>query len=1038
MHIIESPSKSSVPARRHPSQSGLADLWQAQVHLQPGAIAIHWGVKRVTYDALDRRANQLANALRKRGVGEETPVAVAMRRGIEAIVAHVALAKLGASHVPLDLQHPRERITYILENSGTKVLLTETLTEETHCALAGLSCLCLERDADSVAREPETFTGPRDTPERRTYIMYTSGTTGRPKGIEVLAKGIRRLVIDNPILGIHPGERVAQLTSHAFDISLYEIWGALLNGAALVVISKATLLDAQAFRQALRDMRVDVMTIATALFNLVAQACPDAFGGLRLVVVGGERANPRLFRAVLESHPPERLVNGYGPTEVSIYATAHEARLQDALSGSIPIGRPIARTEVFLLDEDLRPVAPGQMGELCLAGEGLARGYLHQPELTAERFPTVPGLKDGEALRIYRTGDLARWRENGTLEYLGRADHQVKIRGHRIELDEVSKTLLRSGLVWDAVVTLQERPDGEKSLAAFVVPKDTGPGLEDALRDFLRDRVSEPMVPSRFVLLERLPVTANGKVDRAALPRPVSPGPGAVPAQSTPPPEDPVVAGVSDIWTELLGVETASAGDDFVRLGGNSLMTGRLTLRLREKFGVGLSAHALHEARTLGDFIEAVRQALAGVQAEGRAIAGPDAWREDARLPEDIAPASGKPVTKGRALEDMRCVFLTGATGFLGAFMLRDLMRTTKAQVACLVRARDAETALARVRRALEKYDLWEDSFAPRIEPVLGDLGAPRLGLGAGQRQALVERAEAILHVGAHVNYVQPYEAHKAVNVDGTTEVLRLAALGPTPVHYVSTIAVFGPTGYFNGTQVLREDEDLDKHLDCLRYDLGYSASKWVAEKRVWEAVERGLAVNIYRSGFIMGHTRTGVGNPDDFVARFVCGCVQIGSCPILPRQRKEMVPVDFVSGALLGIASREGAIGKAYHLVPPSPRDSIDMDSLYDLLDDCGQPLSRVPYEEWVDRLMKDPRAADNPLCALVPMLYEQVYGGGSTRWEVYEGMPVYDARNTREALAGLGLGFHRLDQPLMSLYLEDWREKGLLPSPSTTARGH
>ncbi|MFY1830634.1 amino acid adenylation domain-containing protein [Myxococcus fulvus] len=1027
---LASKAEGATRASIYPFHVGLADLWHAQVALRPNAIAIHWGVKRITYDTLDRRANQLANALRKRGVGEETPVAVAMRRGIEALVAHVALVKLGATHVPLDLQHPRGRITSIVESSRARVLLTETVTEEETCMVGTITRVCMERDREAVAHEPETFTGPRDIPERRTYIMHTSGTTGRPKGIEILAQGIRRLVVDNPILGIRPGERVAQASNHAFDMALYEIWGALLNGASLVVISRATVLDAHALREALRDMRVNVMSIATALFNMVAQTCPDAFSGLRLVVMGGERANARLCRAVLENNPPERLVNGYGPTEVSIYSTAHQIQLQDTLSASVSIGKPIARTEVFLLDEDLRPVAPGQPGELCLAGEGLARGYHHQPELTAERFPIVPGLKTGQDLRIYRTGDLARWRENGTLEYLGRADHQVKIRGQRIELDEVSKTLLQSGLVWDAVVTLQERPDGEKSLTAFVVPKDTGSGIEDALRDFMRSRVPEPMVPSRFVLLERLPVTANGKVDRAALPHPVSPGGGAVPLQSTTMSKDPVVAGVSDIWTELLGVETASSGDDFAHLGGNSLMKGRLTLRLRQKFGVGLSVHALHAAHTLGDFIEAVRQALAGVQDEGRAIAGPDTWREDARLPEDIVPAPGKPVTKGRALEDMRCIFLTGATGFLGAFMLRDLLRTTKAQVACLVRAKDSQTALARIRHTLAKYGLWEESFAPRIEPVTGDLGAPGLGMDSQTRGALAERAEAILHVGAHVNYMQPYEAHRAVNIDGTTEVLRLAAQGPTPLHYVSTIAVFGPTGYFNGTQLLREDEDLDKHLDCLRYDLGYSASKWVAEKRVWEARERGLAVNVYRPGFIMGHGETGIGNPDDFLARFIRSCIQIGSAPILPHQRKEMVPVDFVSGALLGIASREGAIGKAYHLVPPSPRDSIDMDSLYSLLADCGQPLSRVPYEEWVDRLMKDPRAAQNPLCALVPMLYEQVYGGGSTRWEVYEGMPVYDAQNTRKAIAKLGLTFRPVDRELMSLYLEDWRAKGLLPT--------
>lgn len=1030
MTRIASRAAGNAPAGTHPIQGGLADLWHAQVGLRPEAVAIHWGVKRITYASLDRRANQLANALRKRGVGEETPVAVAMRQGIEAVAALVALIKLGATCVPLDLQYPRERIAYIMEDSRAQVLLSETATEEARCAVGDIRRICLERDWDAVAREPDSFSGPHDNPERRIYIMYTSGTTGRPKGVEVLARGIRRLMSDTVMLGIQPEDRVAQTSNLAFDMSLHEIWGTLLNGAVLVVISKTTLLDAQSFRDALRDLRVNVVSIGTAVFNLVANAYPDAFSGLRRLIVGGERANARTFRAVLESHPPERLYNAYGPTEVSIYSTGHVVRLQDALSGSIPIGKPVAHTEVRLLDENLRPVAPGQPGELCLAGEGVTRGYLHQPELTVERFPTVSGLKEGQALRIYRSGDLARWDENGALEYLGRNDQQVKILGHRIELEEVSKMLLQSGLLRDAVVTLQERPDGEKFLAAFVVPKERDSDLEEALRHFMHARVSKQMVPAQFVLLERLPVTVNGKTDRSALPKLGSPRGGPALTQSTTTSEDSIVAGVSAIWTELLGVETASPGDDFARLGGNSLMTGRMTLRLREKFGVGLSAYALQEARTLGDFIDAVRRALSGVQAEGRAIAGPDAWREDARLPEDIVPAPGRPVTKGKPLKEMRCIFLTGATGFLGAFVLRDLLRTTKAQVACLVRAKDSEAALARLRQVLVKYDLWEDRFAPRIEPVPGDLGAPRLGMDARQHQSLAERAEALFHIGAHVNFVKSYEGLRAGNVAGTTEVLRLAAMGPTPLHYVSTIAAFGAAGYFNDMRVLREDEALDPHLESLRYDVGYASSKWVAEKLVWEARARGLAVNVYRPGSVMGHGETGVGNPDDFVARFIRGCIQIGCCPSLPRQSKEMVTVDFASAVILGIASCEGAVGKAYHLVPPTPADSMDMDGMYSLLADCGQPLSRVPYEEWVDRLMRDPRAAENPLCALVPMLYERVYGGSATRWELHEGQPVYDARNTREAISRLGIAYRPMDRALMSLHLEDWRRKGLLPT--------
>ena len=1014
----------------YPRDAGLGDLWEAQVRSRPSAVAIHWGVKRVTYGELDRRANRLANALRTLGVGEEAPVAVGMKRGIEALVAHVAIAKLGATCVPLDLQHPPERIAYILGDCGARVLLTETVTEEARCASSAVVRLCLERDSARVSSQSESFTSLRGGAERRVYVLYTSGTTGRPKGIEILARGIHRLVLDTDYVSFTPEDRVAQLTNPAFDLSLFEIWGALLNGASLVVLSKASVLDAASFREAVRDTGVTVTTIATALFNMIAQACPDAFRGFRYVVIGGERANPRLCRAVLECAPPGRLVNGYGPTESTTYATAHDVRLSDVLRGAIPIGRPIRGTDAFILGEDLRPVAKGETGELCISGLGLARGYVNRPELTAERFPVVPGLVPGEDVRIYRTGDLARWNDDGTLAFLGRADFQVKIRGHRIELEEVSRSLLESGLLWDAVVTLQEREDGEKSLAAFVVPKEPTEGLVAKLQDFMRAKVSEPMVPSRIVELERLPVTPNGKVDRAALPRvEVTASPQAR-ALTEAAHGDPLEAQVSAIWAELLGVEDASRDDDFLRQGGNSLLLGRMATRLRERFGVGLSAYALHEARTLGGFIDGVRQALAGGDLQRRASDGPEAWLEDARLPEDIRPpAESRFLKRPRPLRVMEHVFLTGATGFLGAFVLRDLLRVSRARVDCLVRARDVATGHARLRRSLEKYGLWEEGFTSRMTPVLGDLGTPRFGMGALGYHALAERSEAVFHVGAHVNYVQPYEAHVAANVDGTTEVLRLSALGgATPVHYVSTIAVFGPTGYFTGTQVLMEDEGLGRHLDGLRYDTGYAASKWVAETRVWEAVKRGLPVNVYRAGFIMGDSRTGAGNADDFVGRLIRGCLQIGCYPDLPRQRKEFVPVDFVSHALLGIAARESAVGKAYHLVPPTPGDSVEMNDFFCLLAGCGHPLSRVPYDEWVERLMRDSRLADNALCALVPMLYEQVYGGGATRWEVYEGMPVYDARHTFAAIAGAGIEFHKLDRVLLGRYLDDWKRRGLL----------
>lgn len=1015
----------------YPDAEGLAALLAHQVRARPDALAVDAGEERLTYAELDRRASQMAHGLQAAGVGVETPVGVFMSPRIEQIVAQVAICMVGATYVPLDPDYPHERLEFMIADAGVELVLTDR--RHFGLALGGRRELCVDRERPQFENNPTRFSGIQGGPDSRTHILYTSGSTGKPKGIEIVTRAISRLVLATDYVQIEPSDRVAQIANFSFDAAIFEVWGALLNGAALVLIPRRRVLDPHEFRAELASRGVTVMFLTTALFNLVAGVCPDAFGSLRYLLVGGEKANAEAFRAVLQAGPPLHLQNIYGPTESTTFAVACELDHERAAGINVPIGRPIRNTLVFILDAAQRPVGIGEVGELYIGGHGLARGYLHRPELTAERFVMVAGLTGEGAIRLYRTGDQVRWRPDGLIEFVGRTDFQVKIRGHRIELEEIEAALVASGMVADAAITVHESPSGEKSLVAHVIPRDRAAFRVALLQEHLQTKLPRFMVPARFVELDAMPLNANGKVDRKALAAgQAHSGVFSLNAMLATT-QDPLTGELAAIWADILGVPLVLPEDDFFRLGGSSLLAARLVLRVRDVYRVRFPVYALYEAGTLREFAAQLRRALRGETIRSATTAGPETWRADAQLPADlraqIVQAAALPRPAADAWRSGQ-VLLTGATGFLGAFLLRDLLLHTGARVHCLVRAADATEGLARVRQALAKYGLWQASFAARIEAVPGDLALPRLGLDEAGFAALAADVDAVFHSGAQVNYVQPYAAHRTTNVGGTHEVLRLCATGKLkPLHHVSTIAVFGPSGFFGGKRVVHEHDPIDDHVEYLVLDIGYSASKWVAEKSVWYAGALGLPVTVYRPGFIMGDSRSGAGNADDFVGRWVRGAVQVGGFPELPRQRKEFVPVDFVSRAILHVAGAPDNVGRAYHLVPPDLRQSPDLEQFFAMIREFGYPLAQWAYGEWVDRVIQDSRGRDNPLCSLLPMLFERVYRDELTRWELYEDMPAYDTSHTDAALAGSGVRFVAMDRALVARYLRYWIASGQLP---------
>jgi amino acid adenylation domain-containing protein len=581
-------------ASGYPAAACVHEVFQERAVRAPGAVAVEFDGEQLTYGELNRRANRVAGRLRRLGVGPGALAGICVERSPEMVVGFLAVLKAGGAYLPLDPVHPPERLRQMLLDASPRVLLTQR-------RLAGrlpdhaAPVLCLD-DAGEFAGEGEADRPSEATAEDLAYVMYTSGSTGQPKGICVPHRAVNRLVLDTNYVQVLASDRVAQASNASFDAATFEVWGALLNGARLVGVARDVLLSPADLAARLRDLRIGVAFLTTAVFNQVARDVPGAFGCLRQLMFGGEAVEPRWVRAVLAAGPPERLLHVYGATEDTTFSAWHLVREVPEGASGVPIGRPVASTRIHVLDRRLRPLPVGVPGEICIGGDGLARGYLGRPGLTGERF--VPDPHAGlPGARMYRTGDLARRLPDGGLEFLGRLDQQVKIRGQRIEPGEVEAVLARHPGVRQAAVVPREDGPGTRRLVAYVVPGGGEPTAAGDLRAFLLERLPGFMVPAAFVLLDALPLTANGKVDRRALPSPEQVGPE--PREGSGAPATALERTVAAVWREALGVEAVGVHDNFFDLGGHSLLLAEVQARLHQALGRDVRIVDLFEHATV-------------------------------------------------------------------------------------------------------------------------------------------------------------------------------------------------------------------------------------------------------------------------------------------------------------------------------------------------------------------------------------------------------------------------------------------------------
>ncbi|MFL9462640.1 amino acid adenylation domain-containing protein [Scytonema tolypothrichoides VB-61278_2] len=995
----------------YPKHLCIHELFEQQVQKTPNAVAVVFEDQRLTYSELNAKANQLAHHLQRLGVEPEVLVGLCVERSLSMVVGLLGILKAGGAYVPLDPAYPRDRLAFMLEEASVPVLLTQERLMATLPELKA-QVVCLDADWQEIARESEGNSQSKVTPEHLAYVIYTSGSTGKPKGVQILHGALVNFLNSMHLtLGLSQRDILLSVTTLSFDIAGLELYLPLIVGASIVVVSREVATDGTELLKRLSSSGATVMQATPATWRLLLASGWHDSRQLK-ILCGGEALKRELAEQLLERCT--ELWNLYGPTETTIWSAAHKLETLNSASSAdsiISIGRPIANTQFYVLDKHLQPVPVGVPGELHIGGVSLARGYLNRPQLTSEKFIENPFInKAGE--RLYKTGDLVRFKRDGNLEYLGRIDEQVKIRGFRIELGEIEALLNQHPNVRETAVIAKEDIGDDKRLVAYITPhQDLVPTMSD-LRSFLKQKLPEYMLPSAFVVLDALPLTPNGKLDRKALPNPES----AQPELKTTfvAPRTPTEEVLAEIWTQVLRLEQVGVDDNFFDLGGHSLTATQLVFRVRNTFKLELPLHALLETPTVAAMAEVVDN-VRNCKPTATATTSVRDLNAEAVLDQTIRPEG---IAFEQSAQPAR-IFLTGATGFLGAFLLSELLQQTDADIYCLVRSSNVEQGLKKIQANLQSYLLWNECFSSRIISVTGDLSQPLFGLDERQFQTLASTIDVIYHNGALVNFIDPYPKLKAANVLGTQEVLRLASqIKLKSLHYISTFSVFPWEEGLSKEHIFRENDSLDRG----NLAGGYEQSKWVAEKLVTIARSRGLPVSIYRPGRVSGHSQTGTSNTNDLLFRMLKGCIQLGSFPDF-NMVMDLTPVDYVSKCIVYLSRQKKFLGENFHVVNPHPAL---WSNVMTWLWSFGYSLEVISYDRWRARLLEvAEHSSDNALYPLIPFFAESAPND----------LVTFDCQNTLSGLAGTSINCPSVSAELLSTYLSYYIRSGYLEAPQQKA---
>lgn len=871
-------------------------LFELQEAKTPDNIAVVFEDKHLTYRQLNEKSNQIARLLRKKGVKPDTVVGVMAHRSLEMIIGIMAVLKAGGCYLPIDPEYPEDRIDYMLQDSGVKILLTQDLL------VSGLHYKGTVIDLNST----ENYTAGRDnlnnisTPDNLAYIIYTSGSTGKPKAVMIEHKALVNYIgAVEQLLDYKPGGTVLSITTAAFDIFVFEIFPSLAKGLKIVLANEQQQKIPELLSELIiKEKAEKVLTTPSRMQLLVfGQSNKKCFDILKEIVLGGE-AFPQRLLDNLKMVTKARIYNMYGPTEAAVYSTFKE------LTGvkDINIGSPIANYKIYIVDRYCNLMPIGVCGELCISGSGIARGYLNNPELTDEKFvdnPFEPGKK------MYRTGDLCRWSPNGETEFIGRIDHQVKIRGYRVELGEIENQLMKYSQVEEAVVTDREDNTGKKYLCAYYVS-----GIEIRLsefRDFLSKRLPEYMIPSSFTRIGKIPLTPNGKVNRKALPEPDA---AMNSVKEYIEPRNDIDEKLVSIWSRVLNIKDIGIEDNFFELGGDSLTIIEIQIEML-KYGWNLNTQEFYKFNT----VRRLSDRITGI-IETNYVSDTE---------EEIVSASytagcWAPLEIHRQGFKYRSVLLTGATGFLGIHILKGLLMDTETEVFCIIRDRTDEDARERLMGLLEFYfpDDFKSIEYSRLFIIKGDVSCGEFGLDEQTYRGLGDKVDLVIHTAAIVKYFGDYEDYRKVNVKGTGTCADFCMRFDKPLAHISTLGISGYhlVGHKQHPQLFTES---DFYIGQNYMGNVYVRSKFEAENLLYKKMADGLRANIFRLGNLTGRYTDGHFQPNIDENGFYNTLRSLIGLGAVNRevleQRVEFTPVDYCSRAIITLLNVDNFSQRVYHV---------------------------------------------------------------------------------------------------------------------------